>query len=94
MLIDKNIEDNVPFKGEGILTPCFPQFVKISGLAKNYGKLINVNMLCKWTLRKRSMNVNKIMNFIVGLLRGDVQKKRPRWRWKAPGKVALTSTEN
>ena len=34
------------------------------------------------------------MNFIAGLLRGDVQKKRPRWRWKAPEKVALTSTEN
>jgi hypothetical protein len=41
------------------------------------------------------MNVNNIINFIAGLLRGDVQKKkRPRWRWKAPGKVALTSTEN
>jgi hypothetical protein len=26
------------------VTPCFPQFVKITGLAKNYGKLINVNM--------------------------------------------------
>jgi hypothetical protein len=26
------------------ITPCFPQFVKIIGLAKNYGKLINVNM--------------------------------------------------
>jgi hypothetical protein len=23
-----------------------------------------------------------------------VQKKRPRWRWRAPGKVALTSAEN
>jgi hypothetical protein len=44
MLVDKNIEDDVPFKGEGIVTPCFPQFVKITGLAKNYGKLINVNM--------------------------------------------------
>jgi hypothetical protein len=31
-------------KGEGIVTPYFPQFVKITGLAKNYGKLINVNM--------------------------------------------------
>jgi hypothetical protein len=61
------------------VTPCFPQFVKITGLAKNYGKL---------------MNVNNLLNFITGLLRGDVQKKRPRWRWKAPGKVALTSTEN
>jgi hypothetical protein len=40
------------------------------------------------------MNVNNIINFIAGLLRGDVQKKRPRWWWKAPGKVALTSTEN
>jgi hypothetical protein len=78
------------------VTPCFPQFVKITGLAKNYGKLINVNMSCKWTLRKRSMNVNNILNFIARLLRGDVQKKkkRPRWRWKASGKVALTSTEN
>jgi hypothetical protein len=27
-----------------LVTPCFPQFVKITGLAKNYGKLINVNM--------------------------------------------------
>jgi hypothetical protein len=27
-----------------IVTPCFPQFVKIIGLAKNYDKLINVNM--------------------------------------------------
>jgi hypothetical protein len=44
MLVDKNIEDDVPFKGEGIVTPCFPQFVKITGLAKNCGKLINVNM--------------------------------------------------
>jgi hypothetical protein len=26
------------------VTPCFPQFVKITGLAKNYGKLITVNM--------------------------------------------------
>jgi hypothetical protein len=40
------------------------------------------------------MNVNNILNFIEGLLRGDVQKKRPQLRWKAPGKVALTSTEN
>ena len=44
MLVAKNIKDDVPFKGEGIVTPCFPQFVKITGLAKNYGKLINVNM--------------------------------------------------
>jgi hypothetical protein len=44
MLIDENIEDDVPFKGERIVTPCFPQFVNITGLAKNYGKLINVNM--------------------------------------------------
>jgi hypothetical protein len=40
------------------------------------------------------MNVNNIINFIAGLLRGDVQKTRPRWRWKEPGKVALTSIEN
>jgi hypothetical protein len=40
------------------------------------------------------MNVNNILNFIAGLLRGDVQKKRPRWQWKAPGKVVLTSIEN
>jgi hypothetical protein len=40
------------------------------------------------------MNVNNILNFIVGLLRGDVQEKRSRWQWKAPGKVALTSTNN
>jgi hypothetical protein len=40
------------------------------------------------------MNVNDIL-IIAGLLRGDVQKKkRPRWRWKAPEKVALTSTKN
>jgi hypothetical protein len=45
-----------------VVTPCFPQFVKITGLAKNYGKLINVN---------------NIMNFIAGLLRGVVRKKRP-----------------
>jgi hypothetical protein len=44
MLVDKNIEDDVPFKGEGIVTPCFPQLVNITGLAKNYGKLINMNM--------------------------------------------------
>jgi hypothetical protein len=44
MLVAKNIEDDVPFKGEGIVTPYFPQLVNITGLAKNYGKLINVNM--------------------------------------------------
>ena len=60
MLVAKNIEDDVPFKGEGIVTPCFPQLVNITELAKNYGKLINVNNL---------------MNFIAGLLRGDVQKR-------------------
>jgi hypothetical protein len=27
-----------------IVTPCFPQFVKLTGLAKNCGKLMNVNM--------------------------------------------------
>jgi hypothetical protein len=27
-----------------IVTPCFPQLVNITGLAKNYGKLINMNM--------------------------------------------------
>jgi hypothetical protein len=27
-----------------VVTPCFPQFVKITGLAKNCGKLRNVNM--------------------------------------------------
>jgi hypothetical protein len=32
------------FKGEGIVTPCFPKLVNITGLAKNYGELINVNM--------------------------------------------------
>jgi hypothetical protein len=32
------------FKGEGIVTPCFPQLVNITGLAKDYGKLIKVNM--------------------------------------------------
>jgi hypothetical protein len=76
MLVDKNIEDYVPFKGEGIVTPCFPQFVKITRLAKNYGKLINVNMWCKWTLRKRSMNVNNIMNFYCRTLeRGCAEKE-------------------
>jgi hypothetical protein len=44
MSVDKNIEDDVSFKGEGIVTPYFPQLVNITGLAKNYGKLINVNM--------------------------------------------------
>jgi hypothetical protein len=44
MLVDKNIEGDVPFKGEGIVTPCFPHFVKITGLTGNCGKLINVNM--------------------------------------------------
>jgi hypothetical protein len=29
MLVAKNIEDDVPFKGEGIVTPCFPQIVNI-----------------------------------------------------------------
>jgi hypothetical protein len=27
-----------------LVTPCFPQLVNITGLAKNYGKLINENM--------------------------------------------------
>jgi hypothetical protein len=44
MLVDNTIEDNVPFNGEGIVTPYFPQLVNITGLAKNYGKLVNVNM--------------------------------------------------
>jgi hypothetical protein len=35
-----------------VVTPCFPQFVKITGLAKNCGKLRNVNMYY----------VNNIMN--------------------------------
>ena len=26
------------FKGEGIVTPCFPQIVNITELAKDYGK--------------------------------------------------------
>jgi hypothetical protein len=26
------------------VTPCFPQLVNITGLAKNYGKLISVNV--------------------------------------------------
>jgi hypothetical protein len=34
MLVDKNIEDDVPFKGEGIVTPYFPQLVNITGLAR------------------------------------------------------------
>jgi hypothetical protein len=42
--VAKNIEDDVPFKGEGIVTPCFPQLVNITGLAKNYGELTNMNM--------------------------------------------------
>jgi hypothetical protein len=40
----ENIEDDVSFKGEGIVTPCFPQFVKKTILAKNYGKLKNVTV--------------------------------------------------
>jgi hypothetical protein len=28
MLVAKNIEDDVPFKGEGIVTPCFPPACK------------------------------------------------------------------
>ena len=45
MTVDKNIEDDVPFKGGGgIVTPYFPQFVNITGLAKDYGKLISMNM--------------------------------------------------
>jgi hypothetical protein len=31
------------FKGEGFVTPCFPQSVKITILAKNYGRLKDVN---------------------------------------------------
>jgi hypothetical protein len=38
MLVAKNIEDDVPFKGEGIVTPCFPKIVNITELAKDYGK--------------------------------------------------------
>jgi hypothetical protein len=44
MLVAKNIEDDVHFKGEGIVTPCFPQFVNITRLAEDYGKLISMNM--------------------------------------------------
>jgi hypothetical protein len=40
MLVSKNIKEDVPFKGEGIVVPCFPQLVNITRLAKNYGKLI------------------------------------------------------
>jgi hypothetical protein len=40
---DKTIPDKKQ-RYRKIVTPCFPQFVKITGLAKNYGKLINVNM--------------------------------------------------
>ena len=38
MLVAKNIEDDVPFKGEGIVTPYFPYIVNITELAKGYGK--------------------------------------------------------
>jgi hypothetical protein len=55
MLVAKNIEDDVPFKGEGIVTPCFPQIVNITELAKGYGKT---------TCRKRSMNVNNSLNLL------------------------------
>ena len=38
MLVGKNIADDVSFKGGGIVTPCFPQIVNITELAKDYGK--------------------------------------------------------
>ena len=38
MLVAKNIEDDVPVKREGIVTPCFPQIVNITELAEDYGK--------------------------------------------------------
>ena len=47
------------------VTPCFPQSVKINILAKYCGKLRNVNVWCEWTLWKRSMNVNNIMNIYI-----------------------------
>jgi hypothetical protein len=51
----------------------------------------------EWTLVKRAMNVNNIMNIYCRTAeRGCVEKEttmaRERW-WKAPGKVVLTSTE-
>jgi hypothetical protein len=64
MLVAKNIEDNVPFKGEEIVTPYFPQLVNITGMTKNYGKLINMNMGHKGTFGKRLMNVNDIFNLL------------------------------
>jgi hypothetical protein len=44
------------------VTPCFPQSVKITILAKNYAKLKDVNVLFDGPLHKRSMNVNYVMN--------------------------------
>jgi hypothetical protein len=38
LCIYRNIKDDVPFKGEGIVTPCFPQFVNITILAKRLWK--------------------------------------------------------
>jgi hypothetical protein len=52
------------FKGEGIVTPCFPQIVNITELAKDYGKTHKYEYVCKWTCRKRSMNVNDSLNLL------------------------------
>lgn len=79
------------------VTPYFPQFVNITILAKNCGKPKNVNVWCEWTLWKRSMNVNNIMNIYCRTVeRGYVEKETVmagERRWKAPRMVALTSTK-
>jgi hypothetical protein len=53
MLVVKNIEDDVPFKGEGIVTPCFPQIVNITELAKDYGKTHKHEYVLKMDLMKK-----------------------------------------
>ena len=86
------------FSNKCPVTPCFPQSVKITILAKYCGKLGNVNVWCEWTLWKRSMNVNDIINIYSKTVeRGCVEKETTmvaESRWKAPGKVVLTSTKN
>jgi hypothetical protein len=42
------------------VTPCFPQFVKITKLVKNCGKLMNV--ICDVNMYGKGMNMNNIMN--------------------------------
>jgi hypothetical protein len=44
------------------VTPCFPQSVNITILARNHGKLEGVNICFDGPLYKRSINVNYVMN--------------------------------